>query len=99
MVRKKEASAQAKGRAAKSQRESDAANKRMVNALEMNTVRGNGESQGPKPAAYGNEKTQKKQKPISRLQSKMYAEYKNPTNALAKNRSAKAKDSKPKKNK
>lgn len=93
MVKKKEASAQAKGRAAKSARDSDAAATRMINALSMNMFRGGDGAKGSKPAAYGNEKTQKKQKPVDRLKSKMYGGHKDPKHALAMNRSAKAKDS------
>ena len=93
MVKKKEASAQAKGRAAKSQRESDAAANRIISSLEMNKFRGGDGAKGSKPAAYGNENTQKKQKPVDRLKSKMYGAGKDPKNAAAMNRSAKAKDS------
>ena len=93
MVKKKEASSQAKGRAAKSIRDSDAAADRMIAALEMNKFRGGDGAKGIKPAAYGNEKTQKKQKPIDRMKSKMYGAGKDPKWAMARNRSAKAKDS------
>lgn len=96
MADKKKVNAQAKGRASKSLRESDKANMKIQQSLQMTRLRsGQDGGKGSKPAGYGN--STKNKTPIQKLQESMYGAYKNPTNALARNRSAKAKDSRPKK--
>lgn len=77
MAGKKQASAQAKGRAAKSIRDSDAANQKIQRALFLTSFRGGDGAVGTKPAQYGN--PIRKQSKLAQAQSAEYAQRGDPS--------------------